>query len=191
MFSKIKIVHNYFEEFQGDFKELVIKAINNAKNTPEAKDSSLQKEINNKAAAYKSKEKIEQEALNLSLTESYCLILRHSKTIKQYFSINNVNVTDFEDTVREALINPRQKDFPASIVVSTDQQLQGMMLTLFNKQMGSWESELGKQIDSVLQSNCSELLKATLLAFFFGSFDISKEVHRMLQFHPDYWEIAG
>ena len=27
VFSKLKICHNYFEEFQGDFKELVLKAI--------------------------------------------------------------------------------------------------------------------------------------------------------------------
>lgn len=65
-----------------------------------------------------------------------------------------------------------------------------MMLILFNKQMGSWESELGKQIDSVMRSNCSELLKATLLNFFFRSFDISKEIHHMLQFTPEYLKIA-
>ena len=27
VFSKIKIIHNYFEEFQGDFKQLVTKSL--------------------------------------------------------------------------------------------------------------------------------------------------------------------
>lgn len=40
MFSKIKIVHNYFEEFQAEFKELVIKALNNAETNPESKHKS-------------------------------------------------------------------------------------------------------------------------------------------------------
>jgi hypothetical protein len=33
MFSKIKIVYNYFEEFGADFKELVAKALSHAEKT--------------------------------------------------------------------------------------------------------------------------------------------------------------
>ena len=42
--------------------------------------------------------------------------------------------------------------------------------------MGSWKAELGKEINFVLESESSDLLKSTLLFYFFKGFDISKEV---------------
>ena len=68
-----------------------------------------------------------------------------------------------------------QKDKLAGLAVSTDKKLQKMMAILFSKQMGSWRQELGREINLVLESGeYSTLLKATLLFYFFCSFDISK-----------------
>ena len=76
-------------------------------------------------------------------------------------------------------------------MVSTDKKLQKMMVTLFSKQMGSWRKELGREINLVLESEqYPPLLKATLLYYFFNSFDISQEVIPMLHFHPTYQGIA-
>jgi hypothetical protein len=68
--------------------------------------------------------------------------------------------------------------------VSTEKQLQGIMLPLFNMEMGIWSKELGTNINSILESKeeYSELLKSTLLYFFFRKFDLSKEITRMQQF---------
>ena len=61
------------------------------------------------------------------------------------------------------------------MVVSTGKEVQKLMVILFNKQMGSWKQELGREINLVLESGQhSPLLKATLLFNFFRSFDISK-----------------
>ena len=77
------------------------------------------------------------------------------------------------------------------LVVSTDKKLQKLMLTLFRKQMGSWKQELGREINQVLESGqYPPLMKATLLYYFFKSFDISKEVPDMLHFYPSYQTIA-
>ena len=68
-----------------------------------------------------------------------------------------------------------QKDKLPQLVVSTDKKLQKLMATLFSKQMGSWKQELGREINMVLESEqYPPLLKATLLFYFFQSFDISK-----------------
>ena len=68
-----------------------------------------------------------------------------------------------------------QKDKQKALVVSTDQKLQKLMVTLFNKQMGSWKDELGKEINHVLESGqYPPLLKSTLLYYFYKSFDISQ-----------------
>ena len=61
------------------------------------------------------------------------------------------------------------------LAVSTDKKLQKLMMTLFSKQMGSWKKEIGREINLVLKSEqYPSLLKATLLFYFFKSFDISK-----------------
>ena len=79
----------------------------------------------------------------------------------------------------------------AGLAVSADKKLQKLMVALFNKQMGSWRQELGREINLVLESNeHSPLLKSTLLSYFFRSFDISKEVTPMLHFIPTYKGIA-
>ena len=76
-------------------------------------------------------------------------------------------------------------------MISADKKLQKLMVTLFSKQMGSWKRELGREINLALESEeHSPLLKATLLFYFFRSFDISKEVTPMLHFHPTYETIA-
>ena len=50
-----------------------------------------------------------------------------------------------------------------------------LMVTLFRKQMGSWKRELGEDINLVLKSGeYPPLLKATLLSYFYQSFDFSK-----------------
>ena len=68
-----------------------------------------------------------------------------------------------------------QKDEHKDLVVSTDKKLQKLMVTLFNKQMGSWKNELGKEINQVLESEqYPSLLKSTLLYYFYKSFDISQ-----------------
>ena len=67
-----------------------------------------------------------------------------------------------------------QKDELAGLAVSTDKKLQKLMVTLFIKQMGSWKKELGREINLLLDSeHYPSLLKATLLFYFFSSFDIS------------------
>ena len=67
-----------------------------------------------------------------------------------------------------------QKDELAGLAVSTDKKLQKLMVTLFIKQMGSWKKELGREINLLLDSEqYPSLLKATLLFYFFSSFDIS------------------
>jgi hypothetical protein len=60
-------------------------------------------------------------------------------------------------------------------------------------EMGVWSAELGKNINSILQSDGEQyvLLKPTLLYFFFKKFDLSKEITRMQQFFTTtYKEIA-
>jgi hypothetical protein len=145
----------------------------------------LEEKINKKIKAFKGKEK---EEWKLSLTENFHLIYRHSTAIRQYFAI--AGDYNAEENFRELLVSSQEKNLHETRAVSTDQELQGIMLALFLKQMGSWESELGKQIDSVLQSSCSELLKATLLSFFFRSFNISKEVQNMIGWAPEYLKMA-
>ena len=84
-----------------------------------------------------------------------------------------------------------QKDKLVGLAVSTDKILQKLMVTLFSKQIGSWKKELGREINLLLESeHYPTLLKSTLLYYFFSSFDISKEVTPMLQFHPTYEGIA-
>ena len=84
-----------------------------------------------------------------------------------------------------------QKNKLAGLTISIDKKLQKLMVTLFSKQMGSWRKELGREISQILESEeHPPLLKATLLFYFFNSFDISREVTPMLQFHPTYKYIA-
>ena len=65
------------------------------------------------------------------------------------------------------------------------------MLPVFNKEVGHWHEKLGKEIDSVLQNtDCSRLLKAVLLYFFFRSFDVSKEALAMRAFQSTYQKLA-
>ena len=74
-----------------------------------------------------------------------------------------------------AKIISEQEDKLTGLVVSTDKKLQKLMATIFSKQMGSWRQELGRGINQVLESEEHRpLLKATLLFYFFNSFDISK-----------------
>ena len=49
------------------------------------------------------------------------------------------------------------------------------MVILFHMKLGSWKSELGKEIDLVQKSEeHPPLLKSTLLYYFYKGFDISK-----------------
>ena len=45
-----------------------------------------------------------------------------------------------------------QKDKMTGLEISTDKKLQKLMLTLFSKQMGCWRSELGREINLILES---------------------------------------
>lgn len=107
MFSKIKIVHNYFEEFQGDFKELVAKAVSHAEKTTESKDQSLEEKVNKKIKDFQSREKKEQEKWKLSLTESFILTYRHNTAIRKYFAISNDNRV--EEKFEEVYVNLEKK----------------------------------------------------------------------------------
>ena len=68
-----------------------------------------------------------------------------------------------------------QKNKLVGLANSTDKKLQKLMVTLFSKQMGSWNKELGEEINKVMESGEHPLLlKSTLLYYFFSSFNISK-----------------
>ena len=80
---------------------------------------------------------------------------------------------------------------PPKLSVSINKEYQLLMLPIFNKEMGHWHGQLGKEIDSVIQNvGCSKLLKAVLLYFFFRSFDVSKEAIAMRAFYPTYQKLG-
>ena len=69
----------------------------------------------------------------------------------------------------------QQNDKLDDLDVSIDNKLQKFMVTLFTKQMGNWKQELGRDVNMIQESeDYPPLLKATLLYYFFKSFDISK-----------------
>lgn len=69
----------------------------------------------------------------------------------------------------------QQEDKLDDLDVSIDNKLQKFMVTLFTKQMGNWKQELGRDVSMMQESGeYPPLLKATLLYYFFKSFDISK-----------------
>lgn len=83
-----------------------------------------------------------------------------------------------------------QKTILPTLAVSIDKKTEGIMIPVFEMEMGSWYKELGEDINSTLESGeYSPLLKATLLYFFFNKFDLSAEITSMFQFFPTFKDI--
>ena len=170
VFSKVKISHNYFEEFAGDFKIQASKAIEIAKRESHKKDEN---------------EEIGKEA---DLREKYSILVKQAATIRELLDLQSMeSPKSYEEVLTQSIAEQMGKF--EELMVSTDKKLQKLMVTLFRMQMGSWKRELGREIDQVLKSGeYPPLLKATLLYYFFKNFDFSKEITPMLHFYPNYKE---
>ena len=55
----------------------------------------------------------------------------------------------YEDIMTKSISEQRGQ---LGLAVSTEKKFQKLMLNLFRKKMGSWNQELGKEIDLVLKS---------------------------------------
>ena len=56
----------------------------------------------------------------------------------------------YEDIMTKSIAEQRGQ--LGGLTVSTEKKFQKLMLNLFRKKMGSWNQELGKEIDLVLKS---------------------------------------
>jgi hypothetical protein len=68
--------------------------------------------------------------------------------MKEYIDLSGIKVLNFEEAV-EKVLTDRKNPLP-KLIVSTDAEFQGIMIPIFNMEMGVWSKELGKEINSVL-----------------------------------------
>ena len=109
-----------------------------------------------------------------ALKNKFMFLSQKASTIRQFLNLSSSeSIKSFEEVLMNNISN-RKENF-SSLTVSTDQNLQKFMDIIFCKEMGSWKAELGKEINIILESESPELLKSTLLFYFFKSFDISKQ----------------
>ncbi len=68
--------------------------------------------------------------------------------MREYIDLSGIKVLNFQEAVEKSLTDRKQ---PLSkLIVSTNTDLQGVMLPIFNMEMGVWYKELGKEINSIL-----------------------------------------
>ena len=114
VFSKLKIVHNYFEESNDDFNQLAGKAL----------------QLNHIQQNFKAEE-ISQ--------------------IKKYFNINQSNSKSFKQIFSSSF--QEKKALIPKLKRVIEDNMQNLMLPLFNMSIGIWNKPLGEIINKTLQNN--------------------------------------
>ncbi len=84
----------------------------------------------------------------MKMHQKYYSIITHAPSMREYIDLSGIRVLKFQETVEKGL-NDLKKPLP-KLIVSTESDLQGIILPIFNMEMGVWSKELGKEINSVL-----------------------------------------
>ena len=76
-------------------------------------------------------------------------ISAQSETIQRLLDLPSEQETkNFQEVMAKSILDQQEK--LTELGVSTDTKIQKLMMTLFNKQVGGWKQEIGREINLVI-----------------------------------------